>query len=113
LTHWGADYQDPNANADAFAANEDNSDAAKAKPLAWRNTWDPGHLTALTRAAVMERDSEKRVAMYKDLQRAVLDEGPFIIMFQQIEVAALRKHVDGFVIGPSFDTNSVAQVRKR
>ncbi|WP_445502256.1 ABC transporter substrate-binding protein [Microvirga sp. G4-2] len=112
IGQWGSDYQDPNSNADTFAANDDNSDNAKAKPLAWRNAWDPGPLTAKTRAAVMERDAEKRAQMYKELQQAVLDDGPFIVFLQQIEVAAERKNVDGFVMGPSFDTNSVAQAKK-
>jgi peptide/nickel transport system substrate-binding protein len=109
---WGSDYQDPNSNADTFAANDDNSDNAKAKPLAWRNAWDPGPLTAKTRAAVMEADPEKRAQMYKELQEAVLDDGPYVIFLQQTEVAAERKNVDGFILGPSFDTNSVAQAKK-
>ena len=57
-------------------------------------------------------DAEKRAAMYDELQKAVLDDGPFVIILQQIEVAASRKNVDGFILGPSFDTNSVAQARK-
>jgi peptide/nickel transport system substrate-binding protein len=112
IGQWGADYQDPNTNADTFAANDDNSDTAKAKPLSWRNAWDPGPLTEKTRAAVLERDAEKRAAMYADLQKAVMDTGPFVIMFQQIEPVALRKNVEGFILGPSFDTNSAAQTRK-
>jgi peptide/nickel transport system substrate-binding protein len=112
IGQWGADYQDPNSNADTFAANDDNSDDAKAKPLAWRNAWDPGPLTAQTRAAVLEPDAEKRAKMYEDLQKEVLAKGPYIGLFQQIEVIALRKNIDGMIIGPSFDTNSVAQVRK-
>jgi peptide/nickel transport system substrate-binding protein len=112
IGRWGADYQDPNTNADTFAANDDNSDNAKAKPLAWRNAWDPGPLTAKTRSAVLETDPAKRAQIYLDLQKAVMDEGPFVVMFQQTEVAALRKNVNGFVIGPSFDTNSVAQTTK-
>ena len=67
IDRWGADYQDPNTNADTFAANDDNSDNAKAKPLAWRNAWDPGPLTAKTRAAVTEQDAEKRAAMYQEI----------------------------------------------
>jgi peptide/nickel transport system substrate-binding protein len=112
IGQWGADYQDPNTNADTFAANDDNSDAAKAKPLAWRNAWDPGPLTQQTRAAVLETDAGKRAKMYEELQRAVLEQGPYVSMFQQIEVMAVRKNVEGIVIGPSFDTNSVAQARK-
>jgi peptide/nickel transport system substrate-binding protein len=112
IGRWGPDYQDPNTNADTFAANDNNADDAKAKPLAWRNAWDPGPLTAKTRAAVLEKDAEKRAAMYKELQQAVLDDGPFVILLQEIEVIASRKNVDGIVIGPSFDTNSVAQAKK-
>jgi peptide/nickel transport system substrate-binding protein len=112
IGEWGADYQDPNTNADTFAANDDNSDNAKAKPLAWRNAWDPGPLTQKTRAAVLERDIEKRAETYRDLQRAVMENGPYVIMFQSTEVAALRKEVEGFVLGPSSDTNSFAQARK-
>jgi peptide/nickel transport system substrate-binding protein len=112
IYRWGADYQDPNTNADTFAANDDNSDNAKAKPLSWRNAWDPGPLTAKTRAAVLETDSAKRAALYQDIQKAVLDDGPYVIMLQEIEVMAIRKNVEGVVIGPSFDTNSVAQAKK-
>ena len=62
IGQWGSDYWDPNSNADTFAANPDNADDAKAKTLAWRNAWDPGQLTAKTRAAVLERDAAKRAA---------------------------------------------------
>jgi peptide/nickel transport system substrate-binding protein len=112
IGNWGSDYQDPNSNADTFAANDDNSDTAKAKPLAWRNAWDPGPLTAKTRAAVMERDGEKRAQMYKELQKSVSDDGPFVIFLQQTEVAAVRKNVDNFVLGPSFSDNDVSQAKK-
>jgi peptide/nickel transport system substrate-binding protein len=112
IGNWGSDYQDPNSNADTFAANDDNSDNAKAKPLAWRNAWDPGPLTAKTRGAVMERDAEKRAQTYKELQKAVLDDGPFVIFLQQTEVAAVRKNVDNFVLGPSFSDNDVSKTKK-
>lgn len=112
IGRWGSDYQDPNSNADTFAANDDNSDNAKAKPLAWRNAWDPGPLTQKTRDATLESDANKRAAIYQDLQKAIMDQGPYVVMFQETEVAALRKNVEGFVIGPSFDTNSVVQARK-
>jgi peptide/nickel transport system substrate-binding protein len=112
IGQWGADYQDPNTNADTFAANDNNADDAKAKPLTWRNAWDPGALTQKTRAAVLERDADKRAAIYRELQKDVMANGPFITMFQQIEVAAVRKNVEGFIIGPSFSTNSVTAARK-
>ena len=38
IGQWGADYWDPHTNADTFARNPDNSDAAKSKPLAKLST---------------------------------------------------------------------------
>jgi len=113
IGRWGPDYQDPNTNADTFARNVDNSDNAKAKPLAWRNAWDIPEMSKNVEAAVLERDPAKRAQMYLDLQKEGQETSPFVIMFQEIEVAALRKNVDGFVIGPSFDSNVFAGVTKK
>lgn len=113
LYQWGADYQDPHTNADTFAANPDNSDDAKAKPLSWRNAWDIPELTRKTMAAVEERDTAKRAALYEELQREVLETSPYIIMFQQTEVIAERTNVEGLVWGPSFDTNFYWKVSKK
>jgi len=109
---WGADYLDPHTNADTFARNEDNSDNAKAKPLAWRNAWDIPEMTKITTANIMERDAAKRAKVYEDLQREHQKVSPFIIMFQNIEVAAMRKNVHHFVLGPSFDNNYYRFVTK-
>ncbi len=87
----GPDYQDPHTNADTFAANPDNSDDAKSKPLAWRNAWDIPEMTKHTMSLVVERDDAKRAKGYEDSQREHMKTSPFVIMFQQIEVAALRK----------------------
>ena len=112
IGQWGPDYQDPHTNADTFAINTDNSDEAKSKPLAWRNAWAIPEMTKVTQAAVLERDPEKRKKMYEDLQREHMKVSPFVIMFQQTEVAGRRKNVDGFVIGPNSDTNLYANIVK-
>jgi peptide/nickel transport system substrate-binding protein len=112
IGRWGPDYQDPHTNADTFASNPDNSDDAAAKPLAWRNAWDIPEMTQATRAAVLEADPDKRADMYVALQREHQETSPFVIMFQEIEVIARRKNVEGFVIGPSFQDNSFAAVTK-
>ena len=109
---WGPDYQDPHTNADTFARNPDNSDDAAAKPLAWRNAWDIPELSKQVDAAVLEPDPAKRAEMYVALQKEVQETSPFVIMFQQIEVSALRSNVEGFVVGPSFNDNNYAHVTK-
>ena len=103
LMNWGPDYMDPHTNADSFARNPDNSDAPKSKPLAWRNAWDIPEITKMTDAAVRERDTTKREQMYKDLQKKVMDEGPFMIMFQDTVQLATRANVKGYVMGASAD----------
>ena len=103
LVYWGPDYMDPHTNADSFARNVDNSDNPKSKPLAWRNSWDIPEISKMTDAAVRERDMKKREQDYLALQRKVLDEGPFIIMFQEAKQVAARANVKDFVVGPSAD----------
>ncbi|ACM02030.1 ABC transporter substrate-binding protein [Cereibacter sphaeroides] len=111
IGQWGPDYQDPHTNA-TFAQNPDNSDDAASKPLAWRNAWEIPELTAQADAAVLERDTEKRAQMYRDMQEEVLKTAPFVIMFQESEVVAMRKNVEGYIIGPSFNDNSFRAVTK-
>jgi peptide/nickel transport system substrate-binding protein len=104
MVYWGPDYMDPHTNADGFVTNIDNTDAATGgKPLAWRNSWENADLVAATKAAAEEADATAREAAYIDLQKKVLDEGPYIIMFQAIAQRADRANVAGFVQGSSAD----------
>jgi peptide/nickel transport system substrate-binding protein len=112
IGQWGMDYFDPNSNAETFAANPDNSDEGKSKTLAWRNTWDVPDLTKKTAAALLERDAGKRAESYREMQKIVLETSPFVIVFQQTEVAGLRRNVNDLKLGPSFDTNYVDRVWK-
>ncbi|NRQ15807.1 ABC transporter substrate-binding protein [Ensifer sesbaniae] len=112
IGQWGMDYFDPNSNAETFTSNPDNSDEGKNKTLAWRNAWDVPELTKKTKEALLERDGAKRAETYKELQKTVLNESPFVIIFQQTEVAGYRGNVKGLKLGPSFDTNFVAGITK-
>ena len=95
---------DPHTNADGFANNLDNTDAAsKGKPLAWRNSWADDDVNKMTASAVRERDEAKRKQMYLDEQKKVLDVGPFAIMFQETKQVAERANVKNFIFGPSAD----------
>ena len=112
IGQWGADYWDPHTNT-TFVQNSDNSDEAKAKPLAWRNAWTAPALEKLADAAVLERDTAKRKKMYEDMQAEFRKTSPFIMLFQQTEVAAVRSNVEGFKLGPTFDTNYMFLVSKK
>lgn len=112
LVSWGPDYFDPHTNADAFAHNDDNSDTPKSKPLAWRNGWFIPELTKQMLAAARELDTKKREAMYVALQKAVTDDGPFILMFQNTNQVARRARVSGFNPGITEDLNFYRTIRK-
>ena len=101
---WGADYQDPHTNAGVFADNPDNAEDALNKTLAWRNAWETPELSGLAAAAVTERDTAVRVALYEQIQRRLMADSPFVVMFQKIDVIAQRAWLKGFVAGPTFDT---------
>jgi len=112
LLYWSPDYMDPHSNAEAFISNPDNSDNARAKTLAWRNSWNVPEMAARVAAAVREHDSEKRAEIYAELQREHQRVSPFMILLQAIEVAAMRANVSGLDIGPTNDRIYYASTTK-
>ena len=113
LGAWGPDYPDPHTNASTFAWNPDNSDEAKLTGiLAWRNAWPAKETTPLVEAAVVERDTDKRRAMYEKIQRIHQKVSPFAEMFQAIEQVAMRRNVEGFVAGGSIHSAFYWTVKK-
>lgn len=112
IVRWGSDYFDPHSNAEAFSMNPDNGDNARNRTLAWRASWEIPELTARTAAAVRETDTERRVLAYEALQREHQQVAPFVILLQEIEVAATRANVSGFEMGPMSDRTSYARAAK-
>ena len=70
-------------------------------------------MTKKSDSAVFERDAAKRRVMYQDIQADFRKTSPFVMLFQQAQVAALRAQVDGFRLGPTADSTFVAPVSKR
>ena len=103
IGQWGPDYLDPHTNASTFARNPDNRDDARERTLAWRNSWEIPELTRLAEQAVLETDGARRAAIYGELQRRVQADSPFILMFQESELIALRAGVRGFTAGLTAD----------
>ncbi len=111
IGQWGADYWDPHTNA-TFVQNPDNGDEPKSKPLAWRNAWATPELTKKAEAAVLERDTNKRKAMYEEMQADFRKNSPFIMIFNQVEVAAMRSDIKNLKIGPTSDSTYMFKVAK-
>lgn len=113
LQSWGPDYPDPHTNASTFAQNPGNADEDNNTGyLAWRNAYDPGELTAMTQAAVEERDPAKRIEMYAEIQKKHRETSPFIILSQISYQTGLRNNVANFYTGGSTDSAAYWLVTK-
>ena len=71
-----------------------------------------GAMTKKADAAVLERDANKRRAMYEEMQADFRKNSPFVMLFQQTEVAAMRSDVQGLKIGPTSDSTYMHKVTK-
>ena len=103
------DYRDPHSNADAFAFDKDINDATAPKTLAWRNRWQDAGWNQTVTEALREPDADKRATLYGELQREVLAEGPYVVLFQQTLVAAHRSTVTGLILQPKTSYAAVAK----
>ena len=103
MVYWGPDYMDPHTNADGFITNTNNADDAPGHPLAWRSAWQDADMTAAVAKAAAEANEDTRKQDYIDLQKQLLDKGPYAIMFQQIAQRADRSNITGYIQGPSAD----------
>lgn len=89
LTYWGPDYIDPNSNASAFAYSVPGGPNTLAARLGWRVP----ALSQLTRSASAERDPTQRREYYLQLQQAIRENSPFVILLQGKRLVAVRNHV--------------------
>jgi peptide/nickel transport system substrate-binding protein len=112
LIEWSPDYLDPHSNAETFARNTDNTNSSKARTVAWRNNWSDLKLSGQVDTAVGERDAAKRQVIYEELQKEVLADGPYLIMFQPVVQVARRKQVQNFIFGPYWDLVFYREVAK-
>ncbi|HLC02724.1 MAG TPA: ABC transporter substrate-binding protein [Anaerolineales bacterium] len=104
LTMWGADYPDPDNLAKAFADFDVHQ-------LAWRNQWDHP-VKKLVQQAVAELDRSKREALYKEIQKIVLDEGPYVVYAYPLRQYAMRANVKGLDPSPLYETHYLSGVFK-
>jgi peptide/nickel transport system substrate-binding protein len=71
-----------------------------AKSIGWRNAWNDATIAAQAHASALETDPTKRAADYKTITEYVLHNGPFAILYQPLDLFALRANVKGFAWSP-------------
>lgn len=104
IQRWGADYPDPDNLAKAFADFDSHV-------LAWRNQWDHP-VKAKVKQAVLERDPAKRAVLYAEIQKTVLDEGPYAIFAYPLRLLAMRTSVKGVDPSPLYQTYDLSNASK-
>lgn len=104
LAQWGADYGDPDALGKPFAHARTTGDEAKIKQLAWRNMYTNAETSDMVEEAAAELDKERRAELYEEIQRIILDEGPFAIFQYPVERIAYRDYVQNFSVEPLWYT---------
>jgi peptide/nickel transport system substrate-binding protein len=101
LIGWGAGYPDAHSMFSRHALNPDNRVESKlAMYPSWRSAWGDDKINDQVEKAMMERDPAKRIAMYHEMQKFMMENGPMAYMFQTIRPIAIRKEVKNFAIGP-------------
>lgn len=91
---WSPGYPDANANASRHVFNPDNrAEAKQTMFLSWRASYNNDEMNKLVMAARLEKDENKRVAMYHQIQRNFMQDGPFAYIFQQYRQIAMNAQV--------------------
>jgi peptide/nickel transport system substrate-binding protein len=57
----------------------------------------------LLQQARLTTDQARRASLYKEAQRILVDDAPWVFVDHEIQIAALAKRVQGFKLHPSFD----------
>ncbi len=91
IAAWQTSIPDAQGNASRLVANPDNRTEAKLTQFpSWRHSFQSESANRIAAEALLERDEEKRAALYHQLQRDMMQSGPTAIMFQTVHLAGVR-----------------------
>lgn len=98
----GGQHLHPDSNLRAIAYNPDNSDkAALANYQAWRTSFYDEKLNTLIVEALLEKNKEKQIKNYEDIQVYYEKMIPAIQPFSEVvDTAAYRTDVKGLIVNP-------------
>jgi peptide/nickel transport system substrate-binding protein len=106
--YWIPDYFDAHSSASAFALNLGDGSTS----IAERAGWQIPQLSALTLAAVRERDTGRRLELYRQIQTEVQRSSPYVIALQERSQLVMRANIRGYRQGLNADMVYYDQVTK-
>ncbi|MBV8769216.1 MAG: ABC transporter substrate-binding protein [Hyphomicrobiales bacterium] len=104
MVGWTGDNGDP----DNFVGELFNSSRI---PVTNTPRYKNPEVDKLLDQAARESDPQKRLALYSDIQKKIVDDAPWIFVNSVLQVRAIRKEVKGFALNPTqmfFDMEKVS-----
>ncbi|UTO27991.1 ABC transporter substrate-binding protein [Bartonella harrusi] len=95
---WNNDSADPHTMASRLVYNPDNHFEAKntAYP-SWQHGYLDAKMNQKVEEALFQKDPQKRAQIYADLQRELMQKGPYAFIFQKYAVIAMTPAVKKWV----------------
>ncbi|WP_208441144.1 ABC transporter substrate-binding protein [Bartonella raoultii] len=95
---WNNDSADPHTMASRLVYNPDNRFEAKntAYP-SWQHGYLDEEMNKKVEAALFQKDPQKRAQIYADLQRELMQKGPYAFIFQKYSVVAMTPGIKKWV----------------
>ncbi|QEE12610.1 ABC transporter substrate-binding protein [Bartonella krasnovii] len=95
---WNNDSADPHTMASRLVYNPDNRFEAKntAYP-SWKHGYFDAEMNQKVEEALFQKDPQKRAKIYADLQRELMQKGPYAFIYQQYSVIAMTSDVKKWV----------------
>ncbi|WP_375695494.1 ABC transporter substrate-binding protein [Bartonella sp. AC66GZZY] len=95
---WNNDSADPHTMASRLVYNPDNRFEAKntAYP-SWQHGYFDAKMNQKVEEALFQKDPQKRAQLYADLQRELMQKGPYAFIFQKYSVIAMTPDIKKWV----------------
>ncbi|WP_273723785.1 ABC transporter substrate-binding protein [Bartonella sp. AU18XJBT] len=95
---WNNDSADPHTMASRLVYNPDNRfEARNTAYPSWKHGYFDAKMNQKVEEALFQKDPQKRSQIYADLQRELMQKGPYAFIFQQYSVVAMTPDVKKWV----------------
>ncbi|AEG61600.1 ABC transporter substrate-binding protein [Desulforamulus ruminis] len=95
---WSPDYADPHMFMNYWFDSENHGLAGN------RAFYQNSQVDQLLREAARINDQEKRTELYRQVQNMVMEEAPYILLFQNNSLVPMRKNIEGYVYNPMLES---------
>ncbi|WP_375647494.1 ABC transporter substrate-binding protein [Bartonella sp. CR84HXZ] len=95
---WNNDSADPHTMASRLVYNPDNRfEARNTAYPSWKHGYFDAKMNQKVEYALFQKDPQKRAQIYADLQRELMQKGPYAFIYQQYSVVAMTPDVKKWV----------------